>query len=122
MKSYESLKSNDFKTVYEGGRSLADRRLVLYTIKNEGRTEKNGLGISVSKKIGNSVVRHRITRLVRESYRLNADRFNSGLDMVVIARRGAAGVGYREIEESLLNLAKKAKICKMPHSGCGENG
>ena len=46
----------------------------MYVLKNQHM--KNRLGISVSKKVGNSVVRHRITRLVRESYRLNEEKFD----------------------------------------------
>ena len=61
----------------------------MYVLKNN--TENNRIGISVSKKVGNSVIRHHITRLVRESYRLHEDMFDSGLDIVVIAR--VAGVG-----------------------------
>ena len=49
----------------------------------------NRLGISVSKKVGNSVVRHRLTRLVREAVRLHEDEFNSGLDIVVVVRESA---------------------------------
>ena len=65
----ESLKKNrDFRTVYRDGKSYANRLLVMYTLKND--SDRNRLGISVSKKVGNSVVRHHITRLVRESYRL----------------------------------------------------
>lgn len=75
-------------------------------------TGKNRLGISVSKKVGNSVVRHRLTRLIRESYRLNEDMFNSGLDIIVIARSGAKGKGYREISGALLHLGKMHKILK----------
>ena len=72
----------------------------------ENKTGRNRLGISVSKKVGNSVVRHRVTRLIRESYRLREDMFNSGLDMVVIARKGAKGKTCREIESALLHLGK----------------
>jgi ribonuclease P protein component len=82
----------------------------MYVMKNE--TEKNRIGISVSKKVGNSVVRHRITRLVRESYRLNEDMFNSGLDIVVIARAGARGKNYSEISSAFMHLAKIHKILK----------
>lgn len=79
----------------------------------ENGFDKNRIGISVSKKVGNSVVRHRITRLVRESYRLHESVFNSGLDMVIIARPGAASIGYEETESALLHLAKLHHIIKI---------
>ena len=78
----------------------------------ENNQEMNRLGISVSKKVGNSVVRHRITRLIRESYRLHENIFNSGLDIVVIARNSASSISYFEIESALLHLAKLHNICK----------
>ena len=100
----ESLKKNrDFRTVYREGRSYANRLLVMYT-------DRNRLGISVSKKVGNSVVRHHITRLVRESYRLHEEMFHSGWDIVVIARAGAKNASYHEIESALLHLGNLQKI------------
>ena len=77
MKFSESLKKNkDFQIVYRTGNSLANRSLVMY--KKENGLGKNRLGISVSKKVGNSVVRHHLTRLVRESYRLQEEHFKCG--------------------------------------------
>ncbi len=105
MKFSESLKkSHEFQSVYRHGRSYANRYLVMY-IKENGM-ERNRIGISVSKKVGNSVVRHRVTRLVRESYRLQEAVFNSGLDIVIVARVNAATAGYTEIEKALLHLGK----------------
>ena len=70
MKFSESLKKNhQFQFVYKNGKSYANKYLVMY-VKENG-TDRNRIGISVSKKVGNSVVRHRVTRLVRESYRLH---------------------------------------------------
>ena len=109
MKFSDSLKKNrDFQNVYSKGRSYANRLLVMYVLDNH--TENNRLGISVSKKVGNSVIRHRITRLIRESYRLQEDMFNSGLDIVVIARAGAKNASYHEIESALLHLGNLHKI------------
>ena len=70
----------------------------------------NRLGISVSKKVGNSVVRHHLTRLIREAYRLNSNMFNSSLDIVVIARNTAKDKTYKEVESALLHLAKLHNI------------
>lgn len=111
MKFSESLKRNsDFQRVYREGKSYANRYLVLYVLQNQ--TERNRLGISVSKKVGNSVVRHRMARLIRESYRLQEDMFNSGLDMVVIARVSAKDRSMREIESALLHLGKLQGVLK----------
>ena len=66
----------------------------------------NRIGISVSKKVGNSVVRHRVKRLILESYRLHEDMFNSGLDMVIIARTTAKEKGYHDIESAVMHLGK----------------
>ena len=98
------MKNKDFQTVYKKGKSTANKYLVMYVLKNEN--EENRIGISVSKKVGNSVVRHRITRLIRESYRLNVDQFGRGYDIVVIARASAKDKTYQEIESALLHLAK----------------
>lgn len=107
----ESLKKNsEFQTVYRGGKSLANRYLVMYVLKNE--FGKNRIGISVSKKVGNSVVRHRITRLIRESYRLNEEKFETGYDFVVISRVTAKGKSYSEIESALLHLGRMHGICE----------
>ena len=111
MKFSESLKKNsDFQNVYRNGKSYANKYLVMYVLENNKGI--NRLGISASKKIGNSVVRHRFTRLVRESYRLHENIFNSGLDIVVIARNSASSVSYWKIESALLHLAKLHHISK----------
>ncbi len=105
MKFSESLKKNkDFQIVYRKGKSYANKYLVMYIYPND--TCNNHLGISVSKKVGNSVIRHRLTRLIRESYRLQEEKFQHGLDIVVIARSGAKDKTYKEIEDALIHLGK----------------
>ena len=111
MKFSESLKKNDqFREVYKRGKFLANKYLVIYVLENN--LEINRLGISVSKKVGNSVVRHHLARLIRESYRLHEDMFNSGLDIVVVARKSAADINYHDMESALLHLFRLHKIIK----------
>ena len=111
MQSSESLKKNkDFQKVYKKGKSYANKYLVMYVLKND--LEKNRIGISVSKKVGNSVIRHHLTRLIRESYRLHEDVFDSGLDIVIIARNSAREIGFHEVESALLHLGSLHKIIK----------
>ncbi len=105
----EGLKNtNQFKIVYNNGKSYANRDLVMYLRKNDSDT--NRLGISVSKKVGNSVVRHRVTRLIRESYRLNEAKLLQGYDIVVVARANAKGKNYFDICRAFLHLAKLHRI------------
>ena len=105
----ESLKKNrDFQNVYKYGKSYANKYLVMYIIKND--LKKNRIGVSVSKKVGNSVVRHRLTRLIRESFRLNGDKLQCGWDIVVIARNTAKGRNYWDIDSAILHLVKLHRI------------
>lgn len=109
VKHTESLKKNfQFRFVYHRGRSIANRHLVLYFIKNG--TQGNRLGISVSKKVGKSVVRSHVTRLIRESYRSMEEEMKLGYDLVVIARVSCADVSYHEVCRSLRHLLKKQQL------------
>ena len=105
MKNSQSLKKNaDFQNLYKSGRSFANKYMVMYVKEND--LGINRIGISVSKKVGNSVIRHRVKRLILESYRLHEDMFNSGLDMVIIARTTAKEKGYHDIESAVMHLGK----------------
>ena len=109
MQFTESLKKNEeFRNVYNSGSYRADQILVLHVKKNG--TNRNRLGISVSKKVGNSVVRHRVRRLIKEAYRLNEKSVRPGFDLVFSARAGAKDCTYFMIESVLLRLMKKQGI------------
>ena len=111
MKFSESLKKNsDFQKVYRQGKSYANRYLVMYVLENH--TEGNRLGISVSKKVGNSVVRHHLARLVRESFRLNRDTLEEELDIIVVARAAAKDSDYKTIERAFMHLCGLHNIKK----------
>ena len=111
MKYSESLKKNkDFQLVYKKGTSFANRYLVMYVLENQ--LNKNRVGISVSKQVGNSVVRRHLARLIRESYRLNEERFKCGYDIVIVVRVNGKEEGFHSIESALMHLGKLTKIIK----------
>ena len=112
MKKHRIRKNAEFRVVYRRGKSFSDQNLVLYVYKNNKNISEdiNRIGISVSKKVGNSVVRSRVKRLIGESYRLNEVNIKKGHDFVIVARTFAKGKSYHEIENSLINLFKKAGL------------
>ena len=112
MKFTESLKKNhEFKKVYRHGSSVANRLLVMYILKNN--TDKNKLGLSVSKKVGKSVVRSRVTRLIKESYRLMEPLVMPGYDIIFIARINTAASSFSEINGALRHLLKKQGVLRL---------
>ena len=103
-------KNFEFLNVYHHGKSYANRYLVMYVMKNDSDNDR--FGITVSKKVGNSVVRHRVTRLIRESIRLNEEKFAKGYDIVIIARNTAKGKKYSDIASAFLHLGKMHGILR----------
>lgn len=111
MKFSESLKKNiDFQTVYRIGNSNANKYLVMYVMKNN--LGKNRLGISVSKKVGNSIVRHRVTRVIREVMRLHWGEIKSGYDIVIVARPSAKDSDYGKFESAIFHLLNLHHLLK----------
>ena len=105
MKNFNSIKKNEeFKYIYKYGKSYANKYLVMYVSDRD--TSVSRIGISVSKKVGNSVVRHRLTRLLREIFRLNEYRMNENKDIVLVARVNAKNCDYRELESAFMHLLK----------------
>ena len=100
-------KSKEFSSVYKSGKSVADKYFVLYYRRN--KLDYSRIGYSVSKKVGNAVVRNRIKRLLKETYRLNFDDFKIGYDFVFIARVRAKDIEYIEVEKSMKKLFGRIK-------------
>lgn len=110
MKIYKIRKNSDFRIVYNKGKSFSNNLFVMYIYRNKKNISINRLGISVSKKVGKSVTRNRIRRLIYESYRLNLKILKNGYDIVFIARSNAKNKLYCEVEKSIKNLLKKGSI------------
>ena len=111
MKRFPSLKSSkEFALVYNKADSFANRNLVMYKSKNS--LDKNRIGISVSKKVGNSVVRHRLTRQLREIFRLENSQYknnklNMSYDIIIIVKVNAAALTYHKLESAYMRLCGK---------------
>lgn len=106
MNNTESLKkNNEFKRLFLKGKWYKGKYLVVYFLKN--RLEINRLGIAVGSKKITIVERNRIRRVIRESYRINEERFNIGYDIVILWKGSEKEIKLSEIENDLLNLFKK---------------
>lgn len=117
MADQKLRKNMEFRNVYRRGKSFANDLLVLYIYNNRRNRDEKGLpynrvGISVSKKVGISVIRSRAKRLISESYRLNNENIKRGNDLVFIARVAINDKTYWEVQKAMINLFNKAGLIK----------
>ncbi|MFZ7119743.1 MAG: ribonuclease P protein component [Eubacteriaceae bacterium] len=105
MKKIVSFDNKIFRSIYKNGKSNANKLLVMYYRKNG--YDYNRLGITVSKKIGNSVERNRVKRLIKESYRINHANYKCGYDIIFIARLSIKNATFKNVESALKHLMKK---------------
>ena len=109
MKKTTALKLNkNFRYLYYRGGSEVTKTLVLYFKKNKIGT--NRLGITVSKKVGNAVVRNRVRRLIKENYRLKEEEIRNGFDIVIVARTRAGNSDLWKIGKDLDFLLGKCNL------------
>lgn len=111
QKHLRLAKREEFNRVYRFGKSTANFQFVVYVMQ-QPKADPFRMGISVSKKLGNAVVRNRIRRVVKEIVRLHAEQIKPHHDFVLIARKPVADMEFKEIEKSLLHALKKASLLK----------
>lgn len=99
---------SDFQRVYRTGRSLANRYFVLYVFESEILEGK--AGFAAGKKLGCAVVRNRVKRLLRESYRKHQAELKPGMALLLVGRKAMAGVKCDVAEKSFVSLGRKAGI------------
>lgn len=99
-KEQRLLSREDFDRVYKQNHFAADNVLVIRARRSETRSR---LGLAVSKKVGNAVVRNRWKRRIREAFRLQQDELPTGLDIIVRPRKGAV-CDYEAISASIRKL------------------
>lgn len=112
QKENRLTRREDFNKIYRYGKSAANHQFVVYYMPQPaalpGRTFR--LGVSVSKKLGNAVVRNRLRRMMKEIVRLNGERIVPRTDFILIARKPAAEMDYQEMEKSILHVLKRAAL------------
>lgn len=112
MNKVYSLKKNiEFKKVYSQGKNYWNRNLILYVKKNN--YNYNRVGFTITKKIGNSVVRNKIRRRLKEVYRLNMQNMNLGYDLIFIPKKNTVDISYQELESAMLHILKISGIKKV---------
>lgn len=111
QKEFRLTNREDFKRVFTRGKSVANRQFVIYFLHNE-KIDRFRAGLSVSKKIGNAVVRNRVKRYLREVIRLNEEKIQSGWDFVVIARNPTSEMDYEAFHKNLQHALKVARLYK----------
>lgn len=119
MRNIHSLKNtSQFREVYEHGRSCVNSLLAVYVLERDSSEQNQDdacekeirLGISVSRKVGNSVVRHRVTRIIRESFRFLKPGLQDGCSIVVAARVRAKDKSFSDICDAMRYLCRKLHI------------
>lgn len=103
-------KSWEFQRGYRKGQKYWNREFVVYVYQNAFSGTR--LGITASKKIGKSVHRNRVKRLIREVFRLSKERICSGYDIIVVGRTPSIHLDYQGAQKALLYLFRKARILK----------
>jgi len=104
-------KREDFNKVYRHGKSFANSQFVVYWRSNP-QAGSFRMGVSASSKLGNAVVRNRLRRMVKEIVRLNAAKVVESTDLVLIVRKPALSLAYKEMEGSILHVLRKSGLLK----------
>ncbi|WP_147535989.1 ribonuclease P protein component [Bacillus marasmi] len=108
-KEFRIKKNKEFQHVFKNGKSFANRQFIIYVLGNPVQ-EKFRIGLSVSKKIGNSVMRNRIKRCIRQSIFELQDSLKAGQDYVIIARKPVSEMDFHQIKSSLIHVLRVAKV------------
>ena len=105
-------KHNIYQLLFRKGRRIALPHFVIYyTIRDSGPSR---LGTTVSRKVGNAVVRNHCKRQLKEFFRCIRHLLNLSLDLSILARPGAAKLTSQQVRKELLDGLDSASLVKLP--------
>jgi len=107
---YRLRKNSSFSYTYNKGRSISTHGLVLVYAETKSKHLK--MGVSVSKKVGKSVVRNKVKRRVKEAFRLYIENLKQSYNYIFIARIPVVDMSFSEISGELTGLLRRAKLFK----------
>ncbi len=108
-KTFRIKKDAEFQEVFKKGKSVANRQFVVYSLKKSEQANYR-IGLSVSKKVGNAVVRNRIKRYLRQTFLELTGQLPNDVELIVIARNPAATMSFAEVKSSMVHVLKLAKV------------
>ena len=100
-RAHKVRKRAEFQTIQAKGRRISTPRLVLLLSAREGDASGERLGITVTRRVGNAVVRNRAKRLIREAFRATRELWPPDIDLVVIVRHATPGWGLQDVVDEL---------------------
>ncbi|RID82938.1 ribonuclease P protein component [Peribacillus asahii] len=101
-------KDKEFQLVFKKGESFANRQFVVYVLEKPDQ-DYFRIGLSVSKKVGNAVVRNQVKRYIRQTFLELKNEIDVGKDYVIIARKPAADMDFFQVKNSLIHVLKRSK-------------
>lgn len=110
-KEYRIKTAKDFNAIFATKQSKANKQFVVYFLKKDNQKHFR-LGLSVSKKLGNAVVRNHIKRKIRQAFFELQDLFYNEYDIIVIARVPAVNLSVVDTKKSLYHVCQLAQLIR----------
>ncbi|NLS45259.1 MAG: ribonuclease P protein component [Firmicutes bacterium] len=110
-KTQRLRKNEEFRRVFDSGKSFVGRNLVIYTYENG--FSYNRVGVTVSRKFGGAVERNQLKRILREAWRNQKGKLQKGFDLVIVPRMKAKAASFQEISRELQQLLERSDILEI---------
>ena len=101
-------KRKHFSYIFKNGSRISSKHITINYIKTKYKNHK--IGFSVSKKIGNAVIRNKVKRRLKEIIRIEQHKINKNFNYIIVAREGIENIAYETTKKELINLLKGKKL------------